>query len=103
MTYADLAREMIRIMQVSQPMKDAQLRLVCSPFSLSIRKTWLAIYHWTVGKKLITKIEELEQSEKTELWNATKEICQGKGLTQEQMIEVSKALLTMEWYLQTTQ
>ena len=100
MTYGDLAKEMLRIMNISQPMKDAQIGLVTSAFSLSIRKTWLAIYHWSVGKNLIVKVEHLDIEIKTELWNSTKEICQGKELTKEQMIEVSKALYTIEYWLQ---
>ena len=97
MNYADLAREMIRIWNMSEGMRQAQISLITSPFAKSIRSVWVGIYYWTVGKKLIQKIESLDPESKKELWNNTKDIC--GPLDKETMIEVSKALYTIEFYL----
>ena len=98
MNYADLAREMIRIWNMSQGMRQAQISLITSPFAKSIRSVWVGIYYWTVGMKKIQKIEHLDPDAKKELWKNTKELCE-RPLDKETMIEVSKALYTIEYYL----
>lgn len=98
MNYADLAKEMMRMWDASQEMKEAHMRLLTNPISNSVRRVWLGVYSWAVGNKLITRIEDLPQADKTELWQHTKEICR-KEMSIEQMKDVSRCLLTIEYYL----
>ena len=98
MNYADLAKEMLRIFNLSDEMRTAQISLITSPFAKSIRSVWVGIYYWSVGMKMIQKIEHLDPETKAELWKNTKELCE-RPLDKETMINVSKALYTIEYYL----
>jgi len=91
--------EMLRIFRMSDGMQSAHLSLIKSPFAHSVRNVWLEVYREGVKTGRVKHIELLPIDEKKELWESTKEMCKDYELTREQLINVSKALYTIETYL----
>ncbi len=99
MTFDDHARNMVRLMNTSQAMKDAHLKLVLSPLTLSMRSVWKTVYSEGISRNRFLPIEKLSVENKTELWEATKELCSSYQLSKDELIERAKILYTIEIYL----
>lgn len=98
--FDNLAKEMVRIMEQSEPMKQAQLSLITKKESKSQREVWLAIYHNAIHRKLFKPIEDLDKQEKADLKAFGWELCKDKGLSMEEIVQVCRCLVTIEYYLQ---
>lgn len=79
-----------------EQMKKAHLSLLSSEFS-SMRGNWVFVYKGLVKSGKVKPIEQLEQSEKMELWNHAKEM--GPKLNSDQLVSLCKSLYSIEYYL----
>jgi hypothetical protein len=90
------ANNLVNIFKQNEGMRDAHLMLLGSPLS-SMRSNWVYIYSYATKRGLFNPIDKLPEDEKKELWNHAKEI--GKELNKEQLIDLCKSLITIEYYL----
>lgn len=90
-------RMLLKLLVISQGMKDAQLGLLARPDVTSIRTMWFEIYKHSVFNKVFKPIEYLPKDEKLSIWNYTLELA--PQLNKEEQIKVSKCLYTIEYYL----
>lgn len=63
------------------------------------RKFMNWVYRILVGRKLLTKLEDLPQEDKESLWSFVKEICVGQHRTKEKMHQMVIVFYTIEYLL----
>lgn len=98
--FENMAREMIRIMEQSEGMKQAQLNLITKKDAKSQRMVWLAIYNDAIHRKLFKPIEDMDNEEKSELKAFAWDLCKDKGLEIDEIVNVCRCLVSIEYYLQ---
>jgi hypothetical protein len=76
-----------------------QVFIECLVKFKSVRHTLTYAYKSLIRLKKLSPIESLPLNEKTNLWEMTKEYAANR-LEKDEMIELSQALLTLEYYLQ---
>jgi len=103
MTWHEMGLHMVRIFRMSDGIQQAQLDLIRSPFSFSVRRVWLNVYSEGTRTGRVQHIETLPIDVKKDLWANTLELCKDLNLTKEQLIEVSKVFYCLETYLNENQ
>lgn len=76
---------------------DCENYIKCLVANQSMRTVLNCVYNSLVGRKEMIAIENLSQEGKITLWEATKEFAKGT-LNQQQMIDLSKSLYTLEYF-----
>ena len=57
------------------------------------------IYKYVCKFRGIPKIEDLSLEQKADLWAFVKDICQGREVDQQRMIEIARVFYTLEYFL----